>query len=176
MAQIQRYLILLNISYKDHVTIQQVGSRILDAAGEHVNFLTMVEKRTLKGCGYISRSTDMAKIILQGTVKGARQRGRQWQMPMYCCDVVGGAPTTVKVKGLRWDMLCSIFYSLQRIKDPRQFVLFQLVPAAHKMNENQPQTSRDMTRPTKWLCAQRRLRSAWASAQSDQSLRFALNG
>ena len=26
------------------------------------------------------------------------------------------------------------------------------------------------------MCAQRRLRSAWASAQSDQSLRFALNG
>ena len=32
------------------------------------------------------------------------------------------------------------------------------------------QISRDMTKPTKWLCAQRRLRSAWASAQSDQSL------
>ena len=30
--------------------------------------------------------------------------------------------------------------------------------------------SRDMTKPTKWLCAQRRLRSAWPSAQSDQSI------
>ena len=29
----------------------------------------------------------------------------------------------------------------------------------------------DMTKPTMWLCAQRRLRSAWASAQSDWSLR-----
>ena len=29
----------------------------------------------------------------------------------------------------------------------------------------------DMTKPTKCVCAQRRLRSAWASAQSDQSLR-----
>ena len=29
---------------------------------------------------------------------------------------------------------------------------------------------RDMTKPTKWVCAQRRLRSAWTSAQSDQSL------
>ena len=28
-----------------------------------------------------------------------------------------------------------------------------------------------MTKPTKGVCAQRRLRSAWASAQSDQSLR-----
>ena len=36
--------------------------------------------------------------------------------------------------------------------------------------------SHDMTEPTKWLCAQRRLRSAWASAQSDQSLRCALMG
>ena len=33
--------------------------------------------------------------------------------------------------------------------------------------------SRDMTKPTKWVCAQRRLRSAWASAQSDLSLRWA---
>ena len=38
------------------------------------------------------------------------------------------------------------------------------------------QISRDMTKPTMWLCAQRRLRSAWAFAQSDQSLRCALNG
>ena len=30
--------------------------------------------------------------------------------------------------------------------------------------------SRNMTKPTKWLCAQQRLRSAWASAQFDQSL------
>ena len=29
--------------------------------------------------------------------------------------------------------------------------------------------SHNMTKPTKWVCAQRRLRSAWASAQSDQS-------
>ena len=33
------------------------------------------------------------------------------------------------------------------------------------------QMSRDMTKPIKWLCDQRRLRSVWASAQSDQSLR-----
>ena len=34
------------------------------------------------------------------------------------------------------------------------------------------QMSRNITKPTKYLCAQRRLRSAWASAQSDQSLRY----
>ena len=31
--------------------------------------------------------------------------------------------------------------------------------------------SRLVTKPTKWLCAQRRLRTAWASAQSDQGFR-----
>ena len=33
------------------------------------------------------------------------------------------------------------------------------------------QLSRLVTNPTKWVYAQRRLRSVWASAQSDQSLR-----
>ena len=36
--------------------------------------------------------------------------------------------------------------------------------------------SRLMTKPTKWLCTQWRLRSALVSAQSDQSLHCALNG
>ena len=35
----------------------------------------------------------------------------------------------------------------------------------------QSDLSRLVTKPTKWVCAQRRFRSAWASAQSDQSLR-----
>ena len=34
----------------------------------------------------------------------------------------------------------------------------------------QPEMSHDMTKPTKWVCAHRRLRSVCASAQSDQSL------
>ena len=40
----------------------------------------------------------------------------------------------------------------------------------------QSYVSRLMTKPTKWLCAQRRLRSVWASTQSDQSLCCVLNG
>ena len=36
--------------------------------------------------------------------------------------------------------------------------------------------SYDMTKLTKWVCAQGRLRSAWASAQSDQTFRCAHNG
>ena len=36
--------------------------------------------------------------------------------------------------------------------------------------------SRNMIKLTKWLCAQRRLKSAWAAAQADQSLYCVLNG
>ena len=43
--------------------------------------------------------------------------------------------------------------------------------ASHNSLRNLIHLGSDMTKPTKWLCAQRRLRSAWASAQSDQSLR-----
>ena len=39
------------------------------------------------------------------------------------------------------------------------------------LTEKKSQMSHLMTKLTKWLCAQWRLRSAWASAQSDQSLR-----
>ena len=38
-------------------------------------------------------------------------------------------------------------------------------------NRRRKQMSRDMTKPTKWVYTQRRLRSAWASARFDQSLR-----
>ena len=43
----------------------------------HDDLLTMVKKRKLRWYGHISRSSGMAKTILQGTVKGARRRGRQ---------------------------------------------------------------------------------------------------
>ena len=71
------YRRLLNISYKDHVTNEEVRSKIQNATGVYDELLTMVKKRKLRWYGYISRSSDMAKTILQGTVKGARRRGRQ---------------------------------------------------------------------------------------------------
>ena len=70
------YRRLLNISYKDHVTNEEVRNRIQNATGVHDD-LQMVKKRKLKWYGHISRSSGMAKTILQGTVNGARRRGRQ---------------------------------------------------------------------------------------------------
>ena len=71
------YRRLLNISYKDHVMNEEVRSRIQNATGMHNDLLTMVKKRKLRWYGHISRYSGMAKTILQGTVKGARRRGRQ---------------------------------------------------------------------------------------------------
>ena len=71
------YRRLLNISYKDHVTNEEVRNRIQNAIGMHDDHLTMVKKQKLRWYGHISRSSGMAKTILQGTVKGARRRGRQ---------------------------------------------------------------------------------------------------
>ena len=71
------YRRLLNISYKDHVTNEEVHNRIQNAIGMHDDLLTMVKKQKLRWYGHISRSSGMPKTVLQGTVKGARRGGRQ---------------------------------------------------------------------------------------------------
>ena len=74
--EIRCYRRLLNLSYKDHVTNGAVCNRIQNAIGVHDDLLTMVKKRKLRWYGHISRSSGMANTVLQGTVKGARRRGR----------------------------------------------------------------------------------------------------
>ena len=71
------YRRLLNISYKGHVTNEEVHNRIQNATGMHDDLLTMEKKRKLRWYGHISRSSGKANTILPGTVKGARRRGRQ---------------------------------------------------------------------------------------------------
>ena len=71
------YCRLLNISYKDHVTNEEVRRKIQTAIGEYDELLTLVKKLKLRWFGHVSRSSGLAKTILQGTVKGKRKRGRQ---------------------------------------------------------------------------------------------------
>ena len=68
---------LLNISYNDHLTNEEVRRKIKAAIGEYDELLTMVKKRKLRWFGHVSRSSGLAKTILQGTVNGKRRRGRQ---------------------------------------------------------------------------------------------------
>ena len=65
------YRRLLNSSYKDHVTNEEVPRKIQAAIGEYDKLLTLVKKWKLRWFGHVSRS--LAKTILQGTVKGKRQ-------------------------------------------------------------------------------------------------------
>ena len=70
----------LNISFKDHVTNEEVRRKIQAAIGEYDELLTLVKKRKLRWFVHVSnvsRSSGLAKTILQGTVKGKRKRGRQ---------------------------------------------------------------------------------------------------
>ena len=71
------YRKLLNISYKDHVTNEEVRRKIQAAIGKYDELLTLVKKRKLRRFGHASRSSGLAKTILHGTVKGNRKRGRQ---------------------------------------------------------------------------------------------------
>ena len=66
---------LLNILYKGHVTNEEVRRKIQAAIGEYDELLTLVKKRKLTWIGHVSRSSGLAKTILQGTVKGKRKRG-----------------------------------------------------------------------------------------------------
>ena len=67
------YRKILHISYKDHVTEEEVRAKILQAIGPHEDVLTIVKRRKLQWYGHISRSSGVAKTILQGTVKGGRR-------------------------------------------------------------------------------------------------------
>ena len=71
------YRKILHISYKDHVTNEEVRVKIQQPVGPHENLLTIVRKRKLQWYGHDSRSLGLAKTILQGTVKGGRRQGRQ---------------------------------------------------------------------------------------------------
>ena len=69
------YRRLLNISYKDYVTNEEVRRKIQPSTGEYDELLTFVKKRKLRWFGHVSRSSGLAKTILQDTVKGKKKKG-----------------------------------------------------------------------------------------------------
>ena len=68
---------LLGITYRDHISNEEVRNRTRQAIWPHEDLLTTVKRRKLKWYGHIARSSGLAKTILQGTVQGGRRRGRQ---------------------------------------------------------------------------------------------------
>ena len=73
--EIRCYRKILHISYKGDTTYEGVCSKIHQAVGPHED-LTTVKRRQLQLCGHVSRSSCLAKTILQCTVKGGRRQGR----------------------------------------------------------------------------------------------------
>ena len=71
------YRKILRISYKDHVTNEEVRAKIQQAIGPHKDLLTIVKRRKPQYYGHVSRSSSLAQTILQGTVKGGRRQGGQ---------------------------------------------------------------------------------------------------
>ena len=121
VMKIRCYQKILCISYKDHVTNKEVHNRIKQASGPYEDLLKTVKRQKRKWYGHVSRTSGMTTTILQGTVRGARQRKRwednikEWTGPDFSRDTkggrreeevetagfkVGGAPTTLRVTGL----------------------------------------------------------------------------
>ena len=66
---------LLNISWRDYITNDEVRGRLADLLPED-NLLTTIKKRKLRWYGHVTRSEGLSKTFLQGTVPGTRGQGR----------------------------------------------------------------------------------------------------
>ena len=135
------YRKILHISYKDHVTNEEVHAKIQQAIGPHEDLLTIVKRRKLLWYGHVSRSSGLAKAILarhnergkktrqteeevgrqhQGMDRpGVRQvpegSGEQGKMEKTGCKIICGAPTTLAIKGLMMMMMMSLCFHVSSL-------------------------------------------------------------
>ena len=77
VMEMRCYRKILCISYKDHVTNEEVCAKIQQAIRPHEDLLTIVKRRNLQWYSNVSRSSGLAQTILQGTAKGRGAEGRQ---------------------------------------------------------------------------------------------------
>ena len=75
-VEMKCYRKILRISYKDHVTNEEVCAKIQQTIGPNED-LTIVKRCKLQWYDHVSHLSGLAKTILQGTVKGGRRQGRQ---------------------------------------------------------------------------------------------------
>ena len=112
---------ILRISHKDQVSNEEVRAKIQQAIGPHEDLTTIVKKLKLQWCGHVSRSSGLAKTILQRhgerrATQTEEEVGRQHQgmdrpgvrqvpegseelgkMEKIGCEIICGAPTTPAV-------------------------------------------------------------------------------
>ena len=106
-----------------HLINREVCAKIKHAIRLHKDLLTIVKRHKLKWYGHVSRSSGLAKTILQGMANGRRRRTKKkkkrWddnmdrpgvcqvpedseelrQMEETGCEVICEAPVTPVVKG-----------------------------------------------------------------------------
>ena len=68
---------VLGILHRDHITNEEVKARTGNTIRPYEDLLTSVKRRKLKWYGHVTRSSGLAKTILQGPLQGGRRRGRQ---------------------------------------------------------------------------------------------------
>ena len=56
---------------------EEAHAKIQQAIGPHKDLLTIVKRHKVQWYGHVSRSSGLAKTVLQGTVKGGKRKGRQ---------------------------------------------------------------------------------------------------
>ena len=71
------YRKILRTSHRDNVTNEEICAMIQQAIGPYEDLLTNAKRLKLKWYGHVSRSSDLAKTILQGTSKEGRRQGGQ---------------------------------------------------------------------------------------------------
>ena len=69
-------VLILGISYTDHVTNEEIHKIIVQHVGHCEDLLTTVKKRKLRWYGHVTRSIGLSNTILQGKVHGRRRRRR----------------------------------------------------------------------------------------------------
>ena len=116
---------ILRISYKDHVTNEDVRAKIQQAIGPHEDLLTTVKTQTAvvwsclafirSGQNHLVRHSERGKKTRRTKEEVGRQHqgmdrpgvrqvpegsGEQGKMEKTGCKIICGAPTTLTVKGL----------------------------------------------------------------------------
>ena len=122
--ELRCYRNILHISYKDHVTNEEVHAKIQQATGPHENLLTIVKRRQTavvwsclplirSGQNHLARHSDRRKKTRQTEEEVGRQHqgldrpgvhqvsegsGKQGKIEETGCEIICGAPTTLAVK------------------------------------------------------------------------------
>ena len=115
---------ILHISYKDHVTNEEVHAKIQQAIGPHEDLLTIIKRRKLQWYGHVfirfgqnhlARHSERGKKTRWTKEEVGRQHqgmdrsglrqvpegsGGQGKMEKTVWEIICGAPTTLAVKGL----------------------------------------------------------------------------